>query len=167
MSNIEKAKEMWKQGAIEINAVDKNGESLKQYDSIVAHDGCEWRIGCIMYSAIEGNFVAHFEDTWISFENLNEVEKLSEVVAQEVMGWEKIDGHWGKDGRAFHDMPIEQFDPINDAALVADKLNEDDYTLEIKNENGYWYIKLESDLYIEERFGIGVCEAAVNAVREN
>ncbi|HDR4306455.1 TPA: hypothetical protein QCP71_005808, partial [Bacillus anthracis] len=53
MSNIEKAKEMWKKGAIEINAVDKNEEALKQYDSVIAHDGCEWRIGCITYSVID------------------------------------------------------------------------------------------------------------------
>ena len=47
MTNIEKAKEMWKKGAIEINAVDKNGESLKQYDSVIAHDGFEWRMDAL------------------------------------------------------------------------------------------------------------------------
>ncbi len=89
---------------------------------------------------------------------------------------ETIDSNWQekltaiideKDGRAFHNMTIEQFDPINDAAFIINKLNEDDYTLEIKNENGYWHITLEDDIYIEERFGIEVCAAAVNAVREN
>ncbi|PGM92285.1 BC1872 family protein [Bacillus cereus] len=168
MSNIEKAKEMWKQGAIEINAVDKNGESLKQYDSVIAHDGCEWRIGCITYSAIDENFVAHFEESWISFEDLNEVEKLNDVIALEVLGWIKVETHWGKDGKAFHDMPIEKFDAINYAAIVLDRLDEDDREVRIKNENGNWQVNIdENDYIVEEKFGIAVCAAAVNAVRGN
>lgn len=88
-------------GAIEINAVDKNEEALKQYDSVIAHDGCEWRIGCITYSVIDENFVAHFEESWISFEDLNEVEKLNDVIAHEVLRWEKVETHWGKMERRF------------------------------------------------------------------
>lgn len=168
MSNIEKATEMWKKGAIEINAVDKNGQSLKQYDSVIAHDGCEWRIGCITYSAIDENFVAHFEESWISFEDLNEVEKLNDVIAQEVLGWEKINGHWGKDGKAFHDMPIEKFDAINYAAIILDQLNEDKRDVRVKTEEGYWQVNIDNNDYIvEEQFGIAVCVAAINAVREN
>ncbi|MFY0167325.1 MULTISPECIES: BC1872 family protein [Bacillus cereus group] len=166
MSNIEKAKEMWKQGPIEINAVDKKGESLKQYDSVVAHDGCEWRIGCVVYSAIDDNFVAHFEDSWISFDGLNEVEKLNDVIAREVLGWEKIENHWGKDGKAFHDMPIEDFNAINYASIILDQLNEKGRDVRVKTENGYWQVNIDNDDYIvEEMFGIAVCVAAINAVR--
>ncbi|MCU5514403.1 hypothetical protein OCF62_07440 [Bacillus wiedmannii] len=168
MTNIEKAMEIWKQGAIEINAVDKNGQSLKQYDSVIAHDGCEWRIGCITYSSIDENFVAHFEESWISFEDLNEVEKLNDVIAQEVLGWAKINGHWGKDGKAFHDMPIEKFDAINYAAIILDQLNVDERDVRVKTEGGYWQVNIDDNDYIvEEKFGIAVCTAAVNAVREN
>lgn len=168
MSNIEKAKEMWKKGAIEINAVDKNEEALKQYDSVIAHDGCEWRIGCITYSVIDENFVAHFEESWISFEGLNEVEKLNDVIAHEVLRWEKVETHWGKDGKAFHDMPIEKFDAINYAAIILDQLHEDGRDVSIKNESGDWQVNIDdNDYIIEEKFGIAVCAAAVNAVRGN
>ncbi|PEI77445.1 BC1872 family protein [Bacillus wiedmannii] len=167
MTNIEKAKEMWKQGAIDINAVDKNGEALKQYDSVIAHDGCEWRIGCITYSVIDENFVAHFEESWISFEDLNEVEKLNDVIAYEVLEWEKVGTHWGKDGKAFHDMPIADFDAIDYAGIILDKLNDQDHKVEIKNENGSWCVTLHEEEYIEEKFGIAVCKAVVNTVKEN
>lgn len=168
MSNIEKAKEMWKQGAIEINAVDKNGESLKQYDSVIAHDGCEWKIGCITYSAIDENFVAHFEESWISFEDLNEVEKLNDVIAREVLEWEKVETHWGKDGKAFHDMPIEKFDAINYASIILDRLHEEGCDVSVKNEDGYWQVNIDDNDYIVgEKFGIVVCEAAINAARVN
>ncbi|ADY20345.1 hypothetical protein P4U05_17010 [Bacillus paranthracis] len=168
MSNIEKAKEMWKQGPIEINAVDKKGELLKQYDSVVAHDGCEWRVGCVVYSAIDDNFVAHFEDSWISFDSLNEVEKLNDVIARELLGWEKVETHWGKDGKAFHDMPIEKFDAINYAAIILDKLHEDGRDVSVKNEDGDWQVNIDDNDYIvEETFGIAVCVAAINAVRGN
>ena len=119
-------------GAIEINAVDKNGEALKQYDSVIAHDGFEWRIGCITYSVIDENFVAHFEESWISFEDLNEVEKLNDVIAREVLKWQKVETHWGKDGKAFHDMPIEKFDAINYAAIILDQLHEDGHDVRVK-----------------------------------
>lgn len=167
MTNIEKAKKVWKQGAIEINAVDKSGEALKQYDSVIAHDGCEWRIGCITYSAIDENFVAHFEESWISFEDLNEVEKLNNVIAYEVLGWEKVGTYWGTKEKAYHDMPIEDFDAIDYVGIILDKLNEQDHKVEIKNENGSWCVTLYGEEYIEEKFGIAVCKAAVNTVREN
>ncbi|MDA2732959.1 hypothetical protein PDR34_24710 [Bacillus cereus] len=167
MTNIEKAKEMWKQGAIDINAVDKNGEALKQYDSVIAHDDIEWRIGCITYSVIDENFVAHFEETWISFEDLNEVEKLNDVIAYEVLGWEKVGTHWGKDGKAFHDMPIENFNAIDYPGIILDKLNEQDHKVKIKNENSSWCVTLYGEEYIEDNFGVAVCKAAVNTVREN
>lgn len=168
MSTLEKANEIWKQGPIEINAVDKKGESLKQYDSVVAHDEFEWRVGCVVYSAFDDNFVAHFEDSWISFDSLNEVEKLNDVIAREVLGWEKIEGHWGKDGKAFHDMPIEKFDAINYAAIILDKLHEDGRDVRVKTENGYWQVNIDNNDYIvEEQFGIAVCVAAINAVRGN
>ncbi|WP_459499885.1 BC1872 family protein [Bacillus sp. C1] len=168
MTNIEKAKEMWKQGAIEINAVDKNGEALKQYDSVIAHDGCEWKVGCVVYSVIDDNFVAHFEDSWISFDSLNEVEKLNDVIAHEVLGWEKVETHWGKDGKPFHDMPIENFDAINYAAIILDQLNEAGRDVRVKTEDGYWQVNIDNNDYIvEEKFGIAVCVAAVNAFRGN
>ncbi|HHK5536871.1 TPA: hypothetical protein ACQUHH_005417 [Bacillus mobilis] len=168
MTNIEKAKEMWKQGAIDINAVDKNGESLKQYDSVIAHDGCEWKIGCITYSAIDENFVAHFGDGWISFEDLSEVEKLNEVIAREVLGWEKIETHWGKGGKAFHDMPLEEFDAINYSTIILDHFHEEGRNVMVKNEDGYWQVNIDdNDYVVEEKIGIAVCAAAVNAVRRN
>lgn len=38
----------------------------------------------------------------------------------------------GKDGKAFHDMPIEKFDAINYAAIILDQLHEDGRDVSIK-----------------------------------
>jgi hypothetical protein len=170
MSHIETAKKIWNQGAVEISAVDKNGDALKQYDYVIAHDGnTEWRIGCITYSLIDKGFVAHFEETWISFEDLNVVEKLNNVIAQEVLGWEKIETQWGKDGKAFNDMSIEEFDAINYAGIILDKLNSEDQQVQIKNEDGYCFVTANDDDvgYVDEKFGIAVCKAAINLTRNN
>lgn len=66
---------------------------------------------------------------------------------------EELSSRMGKDGKAFHNMPIETFDAINYASIILDRLNEDDRDVRIKTEGGYWQVNIDDNDYIvEEKF---------------
>lgn len=166
---MKKMLEMMEKGPIEIGANDKNGTPLKQFDFVVGELGDwelgEWNIGGIIFSVIENEFVAHFMDCWTTKDNLDKVEKLDDVIAKEVFGWEKVGEYWGRDGRAMKDMLISDFHAVNYSALVLEELGKK-HEVSVTNPDGLWIVEVDEQKYLEGRLGVAICNAAVNTVRK-
>ncbi|PEP21716.1 hypothetical protein CN566_28350 [Bacillus wiedmannii] len=165
--------EMMEKGPIEIGANDKNGTPLKQFDFVIGELGDwelgDWNIGGIIFSVIENEFVAHFMDCWTTKDNLDKVEKLDDVIAKEVFGWEKIREYWGRDGQPMKDMLISDFHAVNYSALVLEELGKK-HEVSVTNSDGEWggdwIVEVDEQKYFGERLGVAICNAAVNTVRK-